>query len=375
MARRIRPLVVSAALSLILLALLLPLTSRSQTASPSAARAAAARDGLIVTTGGSWWWGNDDRPFFTALQPYLDRLDVVSRLPLEGVSQEYADMQMPGGEIRWFEIPASTPLPETLIVDLEGSTPGFGGLNVYLTVWDSQTAIRDPQAYVSAQSLHVDQPISQTYRVRLWAFGASTCTLKIGSGQSPFLSTPLDSYAFLLFPGSGPLSARETARIHQYVQDGGKLVVLASYLVGHHYYVGSSFEAMNELLNGCGMEFTGQLLTTTLTTEINGQTINILTDIRPHSLTQGVDQVVSTGSTLQLSGAAQGLVFDDQGDPVIAVSQVGSGQCLAIGTGIGFMVPFHQPANDPLAANLIEWASVRGNYVVFLPVVLRGSQG
>jgi len=372
MARRARSLVVSAALSLILLALLLPLPSRSQTASPLAAQAAAAHDGLIVTTSGSAWAWSDTYPAYQAFAAYGDRLDVITRVPVQQVLQQHADLHMVRDDELWFDVPVAPPLPQALVVDLQGTSDDYPGLNVLLYLIDAQDRFLEAMGRTSARGLHLDQPTAQTYRVLLQAYGTATCTLEIGTGQSPFLTTPLDDYSFLLFPDSGPLSDRELARIQQFVQEGGNLVVLGELLEAPRYHRASNFDALNELLEGCGMQFTGQLLTTTLTTTANNQTISILTDVRPHALTEGIDEVASTGSTLSLSGTAQGLVFDDQGDPVMAVSRMGRGQCLAIGTGVAFDTDFHLRQNDPLAANIIEWASVRGSYVIYLPVVRRG---
>lgn len=81
--------------------------------------------------------------------------------------------------------------------------------------------------------------------------------------------------------------------------------------------------------------------------------------------------VVSTGSTLVLTGTAQGLVFDDVGQPAIAVDQEERGQCLALGTGIGFNADFSLRQNEPLAENIMQWAKVRVSLVIYLPVIIK----
>ena len=209
------------------------------------------------------------------------------------------------------------------------------------------------------------------YNIRLRSSSGADFTVRVGTGRSPFLTTQLQSYSFLLIPDVDPLTSREIAKVNQFVESGGRLVVLADLIRSESYTSSSIFSALNPLLENCDIQFTGELLTTTHHTTANRQTVNILTNVVPHQITQGVTNVVSTGSTLDLTGSAQGLVFDDDGQPAIAVGSHGQGQCLALGTGIGFNADFGLTENDRLAHNIVLWAEGGMPFSIYLPIILR----
>ncbi len=261
---------------------------------------------------------------------------------------------------------------DALVFDLTGTSPSYQGMRLSMTVEGPGGATYTSRNHISERSLHIDQPTPGTYKITFYTDRGATFSLRIGTGRSPFLSPDLQKYSFLLVPDVDPLTSRETANVRQFVQRGGNLIVLAELIKGETYFSWSNFAALNPLLAGCGIQFTGQTLTTTNYTMANNQRINILTNITPHEITQGITNVVSTGSTLVLTGTAQGLVFDDLGQPAIAIGQDKLGQCLAVGTGIGFNADFGLRQNDPLAQNIIQWAKVRVLFVIYLPIVIKG---
>lgn len=374
MDRRVSLVALTTTVLVLLLALLVPPPILSGPARAPAGPAAAATDGLIVTTHGSTWYHYEGRWRYPAFEAFANRLDVVTTIPLDQLLDHYPDLHMAPDERRWFTYTLGAPLAESLVFDLRGSSSSFDGLHVNMWVEDPTHVEFAHYDRTYERSWHLDQPVVGEYQVELRASLQSTCTLQIGTGQSPFLARPLGGYAFLALPDLDPLSDREIGRVEQFVQSGGNLLVLAEHIRGESYYSSSNFQALNELLDGCGMQLTGDKLTTVVTTTANRQTINIMTDIRPHPLTEGIAAVTATGTTLDLTGGAQGLVFDDAGDPVIAVSRNGLGQCLAVGTMIGFNADFHLEENDPLAPNIVRWASKRMSHQVFLPVTARNRQ-
>jgi len=364
----------AATLLVLLFGLLVALPVLSGPTRADALPAAAATDGLIVTTRGSTWYHWESRWRYPAFEPFADRLDVVTTIPLDQLLDQSPDLHLARDESRWFTYTLDAPVAESLVFDLRGSSKDFDGLQVNLWVREPTRARFGHFDRTYERSWHLDQPVVGEYQVELEARRQSTCTLQIGTGQSPFLATPLDGYAFVALPDIDPLSDREIGRIEQFVQSGGNLLALAEHIRAESYYSSSNFPALNELLDSCGMQLTGDKLATVMTTTANCQTINVLTDIRPHPLTEGIIAVTATGTTLDLTGGAQGLVFDDAGDPVIAVSRNGLGQCLAVGTMIGFNADFHLEENDRLAANIVEWASKRMSYRAFLPLTVRKRQ-
>ncbi len=232
MARPTRLAILSFALALVLLALLLPLTSVSETSPTTPGIAANGQDGLIVDTAGSVWYAADGAYWFDAFAPFDDRLHVVTTVPLQQVLQEHVDLQMASDENRWFDAPVTEPISEALVVDLQGTSQGISGLNTIMYLYEGGDLIQRTFDSTSARSLHLDRPPSQTYRIQLESLRPSTCTLRVGIGQSPYLAEPLDDYAFLLVSDSGPLSNREIARIHQFVEAGGNLVAMAQLIDG-----------------------------------------------------------------------------------------------------------------------------------------------
>lgn len=193
----------------------------------------------------------------------------------------------------------------------------------------------------------------------------------MGTGKSPFLTTHLPAYSFLLIPDVDSLTSREIESVKQFVERGGKLIVLSDLIRAPRYVSSSNFNALNALLADFDVQFTGELLTTSDYVMANKCEISILTNIVLHQVTQGITNVISTGSTLVLTGSVQGLVFDDEDNPAIAVGDQGWGQYLAVGTGIGFNADFRLRENDPLAENIVQWARTPAVSRIYLPIVLK----
>ena len=371
MNQRMTRFALAAGLLFALCALLLPVSMGGGRVTDVSVAAETAPEGLIITTHGSHWYHFEDRWRYPAFEAFADQLEVVTTVPLDQLLEQYPDVQLEDDERRWFTYTLDSALPDSLVFDLRGSSSNFSGLHLNMYVYEptGPNYMHFDRTY--ARSFHLDQPVGGEYRVQLRASRESTCTLQIGAGQSPFLTAPLDSYSFLIVPDIDSLSSREVETIQQYVQDGGNLVVLAEHIWGPSYYSKSNFAALNQVLPVCGIEIDDQLLTSTVTIPANQQIMSVLRDIRPHPVTDAITEVVATGSTLSLSGVAEGLVFDDTGSPVIAVSHYGKGQCLVLGTAIGFNADFRLDQNDPLAANIIDWAKRRLSHRVFLPLAVR----
>jgi len=246
---------------------------------------------------------------------------------------------------------------DALLFHLSGSTPNYQGVRLSLEVEDPLGVEYRQANDVSERTLHIDQPVQGTYLIHLYSDNGATFTLDIGVGKSPFMTIDLSHYHALIVPDLDPLSPREINNLKSYVDAGGKLVVLSDFIQGASYFSSSNFTALNNLLEPTNIQFTGELLTSTDHVTANHQEINVLSDVRPSRVTSGVTQVVSTGSTLDVTGSATGLVFDDEGEPVIALDRQGSGEVLVVGTGIGFNGDFHLSENDLLATRIVEWAT------------------
>ena len=81
---------------------------------------------------------------------------------------------------------------------------------------------------------------------------------------------------------------------------------------------------------------------------------------------------LTTRSTLELTGPALGLVFDDAGSPVVAASRMDWGTCLAVGIATGLSTNLRIEENELLAANIFQWARQRVDVrQLYLPVVIR----
>jgi hypothetical protein len=330
-------------------------------------RAAEAK-GLVILTHGSNWFFRDALWRYPAFEDHEQSFTFIKRLPLDEVLEEHTGLSIAHGWLTLqFELDRA--LEDALVFDLSGSTADYGGLRLTMDVTAPGDVRYRSWNHISERSLHIDQPPQGQYTVAFYTDLGADFSLRIGTARSPFLTADLLSYAFLLVPDVDPLSPREVDSVERFLQGGGNLVVLSDLIMGPTYSSSSNFGALNTLLAPCDMQFTGQLLTSTHQITANGQSITVLSNIVPHEITQGITQVVSTGSTLALTGTAQGLVFDAQAEAAVAVSTVGRGQCLALGVGIGFNSDFWLRQNDPLADNTVRWAQDRAPYVVYLPLI------
>jgi len=331
----------------------------------------AEAEGLVILTHGSNWFFRDELWRYPAFEDHEQSLAFIKELPLYQVLEEHAGLSIQHGWLT-LQFELDREIEDALVFDLSGSTAGYDGLRLTMEVTAPDGVEYRSHNHISERSLHIDQPPQGQYTIAFYSDLGASFDLRIGIARSPFLTTNLLGYAFLLVPDVDPLSPREVDSVEHFVQAGGNLVVLSELIRGPTYYSSSNFEALNVLLAPCDMQFTGQLLSSTLQITANGQSIPVLSDIALHEVTQGITEVVSTGSTLALSGAARGLVFDGQGQPAVAANSVGRGQCLALGVGIGFNVDFWLRQNDPLADNIVRWARDRARYAIYLPAISNG---
>jgi len=334
----------------------------------------AEAEGLVILTHGSNWFFRDELWRYPAFEDHEQSLAFIKELPLYQVLEEHAGLSIQHGWLT-LQFELDREIEDALAFDLSGSTAGYDGLRLTMEVTAPDGVEYGSYNHISQRSLHIDQPPQGQYTIAFYSDLGASFDLRIGIARSPFLTPDFLSYAFLLVPDVDPLSPREVDSVERFVQGGGNLVLLSELITGPTYHSSSDFDALNTLLAPCDMQFTGQLLTCTHQITVNGQSMSALTDIVPHEITQGITEVVSTGSTLDLGGAARGLVFDGEGQPVIAVNSVGRGQCLALGVGIGFNSDFWVRQNDPLAGNIVRWALNRARCAIYLPAVSKAWAG
>jgi hypothetical protein len=331
--------------------------------------------GLVILTHGSNWFFRDQWWRYPAFQAHEHNLLFIKRLQLDEVLDEHEGLSLEGGESLWLDFELDRPLEGALVFDLTGSTPDYGGLRLSMRVNAPDDARYRSYNHLSERSLHIDQPPQGWYSIRFYTDSGADFALRIGTARSPYLTTNLIPYAFLMVPDVDPLSPREVSSIDAYVQGGGRLVVLSDLIKGRSYISSSNFDALNTLLAPCDMQFTGQLLTSSHHITANNQSITVLSDIVAHDITEGITEVVSTGSAIMLDGSAEGLVFDHEGQAAVAVNSTGQGHCLALGVGIGFNSDFSLRQNNPLADNIVRWALSGEPHVIFLPAISNAWSG
>ena len=252
--------------------------------------------GLVITTHGSGWFFRDDYWRYPAFKDFQESFDFVNRLELEQVLQEFRGLTLEQYQSMDLSFELGQGVEGALIFDLTGTSPDYQGLRLSMTVRDPGGITYRSSNYISERSLHIDQPGLGKYSVGFYTDGGASFSLRVGIGRSPFLTTELQGYSFLLIPDVDPLTSREISNVNQFIQRGGNLIVLSELIRGERYFSSSNFVALNPLLRGCGIQFTGQVLTTTNYTIANSQRINILTNVVPHVITQDITNVVSTGA-------------------------------------------------------------------------------
>ena len=363
----------SVGLTLLICVLVIQLLS-AEPASAGVLHTAEAK-GLVILTHGSNWFFRDALWRYPAFEDHAQSFAFVKRLQLDELLEQHPGLSLEPGRWLTLQFELDREIQDALVFDLSGTTTSYDGLRLAREVTAPGGDRYRSFNHISERSLHIDQPPQGQYSIAFYTDLGASFSLRIGTARSPFLTTDLLSYAFLLVPDVDPLSPGEVDAVARFVQGGGNLVVLSDLIMGPSYISSSNFGALNTLLAPCDMQFTGQLLTSTHQITANGQSITVLSDIAFHEITQGITEVVSTGSSLVLSGAARGLVFDEQGQPAVAVSSVGRGQCLALGVGIGFNSDFWLRQNDPLADNVVRWALNRARYAIYLPAISKGWAG
>lgn len=346
-----------------------PILAAKPTDAPPASISPNEGQGLIITTHGSVWFFRDDVWRYPAFKNFEDSFDFINTVEVEEILAQYSELTLGPYQSMQLTFELSQEIEDALIFHLSGTTPGYNGLRLPMTVTDPEGIVYRSYNHISERSLHIDQPILGQYQIGFYTDSGADFSLTVGTGRSPFLTTYLPAYAFLLIPDSDPLTSREIESVKQFVERGGKLILLADLIRAPRYFSSSNFDALNALLADFDVQFTGELLTTSDYVMANNCEINVLTNIVPHQITQGITKVISTGSTLVLTGSAQGLVFDDEDNPAIAVGDRGWGQYLAVGTGIGFNADFRLRENDPLAENIVQWARAPAISRIYLPLV------
>lgn len=321
---------------------------------------------LVVTTHGSRWQYRDTVWRYPAFQALEDAFTVLGTVPLDTSLQTFPEREIAvtGSVQLIFEL--DEPVDDALLLHLSGETPDYGGFRSSFEVTDPSGAIYQLPNHTSERTLHIDQPVQGTYTVNMYSNLGGTFTLEVGTGLSPFLTLDLAAYTAVFVPDLDKLTAREIEAVRAYLEIGGKLVVISDFIQGTSYYSSSNFPALNDLLSPSGIQLTGELLYTTEVITANNQEINVLEDVVDSPITRGVSQVISTGSTLALSGSAQCFVFDDDGEAVIAFDRQGLGEYLVVATGIGFNSDFRLEENDLLATRIVEWANGLST-VLYLP--------
>ncbi|MCD4748313.1 MAG: hypothetical protein K8R59_02975 [Thermoanaerobaculales bacterium] len=312
---------------------------------------------LVVTTHGSMWQFRDTVWRYPAFQAHEDLFDVLTTVPLDTSLESFPEQEIAVAESIELTFELDEPIADALLLHLSGETPDYDGFRSSFEVTDPGGVTYELSNHTSERTLHIDQPVQGTYTIRLYSDMGGSFTLEVGAGVSPFLTLDLAAYKAVFVPDIDQLTAREIEVVRAYLEVGGKLVVISDFIQGVSYYSSSNFSALNDLISPSGIRFTEELLRTTEVVTANRQEINVLTDIVESPLTRGVSQVVSTGSTLDLSGSAQGLVFDDDGEAAIAFDRQGLGEYLVVATGIGFNSDFSLHENDLLATRIVEWAN------------------
>lgn len=312
---------------------------------------------LVITTHGSRWQYRDDYWRYPAFKTHEEYFTVLGTVSLETTLQTFPEQTIADQEHVEFTFELDEQVDDALLFHLSGSTPGYNGFRASFSVTDpNEVEYRLPN-HTSERTLHIDQPVQGTYTIRMFSDMDGSFTVEVGTGVSPFLTLDLSAFTALFVPDLDQLTSREIDAVRAYLDTGGKLVVISDFIQGPSYYASSNFTALNDLLSPSGIGFTGELATSDEVVIANNQEITVFDDVVDSPITSGVDSVSSTASTLTLSGGAQGLVFDEDGDAVVALDQQGFGDYLVVATGIGFNSDFHLDENDLFATRIVEWAN------------------
>ena len=339
-------------------------------ASPGATPSTTVPPILVIATHGSLWHYRDDAWRYPVFKEHEESFYVIKRVPLDRVLHSFPEQTPARGEALDLSYHLEQEVADALIFDLTGTTEGYDGLRSSMSVTDPDGVLYRSYNHLSERSLHIDQPVQGEYHIRFYSDLGATFALRVGTGQSPFLADEIADHRFLFVPDVDPLTDREIASAKRFMQAGGKMIVIADTIDGPSYRASPNVDALNDLVEEYGIQLSREMLTTTHTIIANKQPINVLTHIVPHEVTQGITQVLSTGSVLVVTGTAEGLVFDDAENAAIAVSEQGLGQCLVVGTGIGFNSDFGLRQNDPLAVNIMQWTTMI--HRTYLPRALQG---
>lgn len=312
---------------------------------------------LVVTTHGSRWQYQDDVWRYPAFQAHDKLFTVLGTVPLDTTLQTFPTRAIAAQEHLELTFELDQQVDDALLFHLSGSTPGYDGFRASFTVVDpNEVEYRLPN-HTSERTLHIDQPALGTYTIHMFTDTAGSFTVDVGTGISPFLTLDLAAFTALFLPDLDQLTSREIDAVRAYLEIGGKLVVISDFIQGGSYSSSSNFPALNDLLSPSGIRFTGELAVSDQVVTANNQQITVFDDVVDSPVTRGVDTVISTSSTLDLSGGAQGLVFDDNREAVVALDQQGLGDYLVVGTGIGFNSDFRLDENDLFATRIVEWAN------------------
>jgi len=312
---------------------------------------------LVVTTHGSRWQYRDDVWRYPAFQAHEEMFTVLGAVPLDRTLRTYPSRTISAQEHIDFTFELDEQVDDALLFHLSGNTPGYNGFRGSFTVVDPNEVEYRLWNHTSERTLHIDQPVQGTYTVYMFTDTDGSFSVEVGTGVSPFLTLDLAAFTALFLPDLDPLTPREIDAVRAYLDTGGKLVVISDFIQGGSYVSSSNFEALNDLLSPSGIQFTGELAVSDEVVTANNQEITVFDDVVDSAVTRGVESVISTASTLDLEGGAQGLVFDDNDDAVVALDQQGFGDYLVVGTGIGFNADFHLDENDLFATRIVEWAN------------------
>jgi len=312
---------------------------------------------LVVTTHGSRWQFRDDVWRYPAFQVHEEFFTVLGTVELETTLETFPERTISEQEHIEFTFELDEQIDDALLFHLSGNTPDYSGFRASFVVTDPNEVEYRLANHTSERTLHIDQPVQGTYTIHMFSDRDGTFTLEVGTGISPFLTLDLAAFTALFVPDLDPLTSREIDAVRAFLDIGGKLVVISDFIQGSSYYSSSNFPALNDLLSPSGIQFTAELAHSNEVVTANHQEINVFDDVVDSPVTRGVDSVISTASTLALSGGAQGLVFDDDGNAVVALDQQGFGDYLAVATGIGFNSDFGLDENDLFATRIVEWAN------------------
>lgn len=312
---------------------------------------------LVVTTHGSQWQFKDDVWRYPAFQAHEDFFTVLGTVPLETTLENFPERTITGQEHIEFTFELDEQVDDALLFHLSGNSPDYGGFRASFTVTDPNEVEYRLSNHTSERTLHIDQPVQGTYTIHMFSDRDGSFTLEVGTGISPFLTLDLAAFTALFVPDLDQLTTREIDAVRAFLDTGGKLVVISDFIQSATYRTSSDFPALNDLLSPSGIQFTGELALSNEVVIANQNEINVFDDVVDSPITRGVESVISTASTLALSGRAQGLVFDDDGDAVVALDQQGFGDYLVVATGIGFNSDFSLDENDLFATRIVEWAN------------------